>query len=546
MIVSRSRVFEPACALVALFATLVPGARSQVQTNPGSATLEGTVCDSRHRPLAGVTVTLEREGEAQPVVAHTDAEGRYRFTALSNGTYTLRAKVPGYQDASDGPLTVSSDRVNSIVLLLEPAAGSAPVKRAPHPVAYADEPTFTVAGVTDPTNLGGHGSDAVLRTKESLAKDTAALSHPALDRPKSLSSPSAGASSPDNVSAPPADNFLENQRVGKLYLEEGKPQQALPYLERAAQLKADDFGASYALALACEQSGDLARADQIVRTLLAGEARAELYALLGDISESEGRPVEAVREYQNAAQMDPSESNLFSWGAELLLHRAYVPASEVFAKGHRLFPESARLLVGLGVASYDSGSLELGARYLMEACDLDPRDPHPYLFLGKIQEAEKSEPPEMLERFKRFARLRPENAMANYYYAVGLAKVSNGSENFDRIESLLLTSVALDPHLGDAYLHLGIVHALQKDFPEAISAYQKAIENTRLPAQAHFRLAQVYRQTGKREEAAREIKLYDEISKEKNREAEREGHEIGQFVYTLRGQPAGAPALNPP
>ena len=40
---------------------------------------------------------------------------------------------------------------------------------------FFDEPQFTVAGVTDVTNLGGHGSNTVLRTKEALAKDVASL-----------------------------------------------------------------------------------------------------------------------------------------------------------------------------------------------------------------------------------------------------------------------------------------------------------------------------------------------------------------------------------
>ena len=40
---------------------------------------------------------------------------------------------------------------------------------------FFDEPQFTVAGVTDPTNLGGHGSNTVMRTKEALAKDVASL-----------------------------------------------------------------------------------------------------------------------------------------------------------------------------------------------------------------------------------------------------------------------------------------------------------------------------------------------------------------------------------
>src|SRR4030095_1657558 len=41
---------------------------------------------------------------------------------------------------------------------------------------FFDEPQFTVAGVSDTTNFGGQGSDTVVRTTETLAKDTLSLS----------------------------------------------------------------------------------------------------------------------------------------------------------------------------------------------------------------------------------------------------------------------------------------------------------------------------------------------------------------------------------
>src|SRR2546430_13519862 len=44
-------------------------------------------------------------------------------------------------------------------------------------------------------------------------------------------------------------------------------------------------------------------------------------------------PLEAVRQYQRAAELDASEPYLFDWGAELLLHHAPEPAIEVFSKG---------------------------------------------------------------------------------------------------------------------------------------------------------------------------------------------------------------------
>src|ERR1700684_4334842 len=48
-------------------------------------------------------------------------------------------------------------------------------QKPPAPPEYFDEPKFIVADVTDPSQRGGHGSDPVLRSAESLAKETAAL-----------------------------------------------------------------------------------------------------------------------------------------------------------------------------------------------------------------------------------------------------------------------------------------------------------------------------------------------------------------------------------
>jgi len=44
-----------------------------------------------------------------------------------------------------------------------------------HNLSFFDEPHFTVAGVTDTTSLGGHGSDVIVRNREALASATASL-----------------------------------------------------------------------------------------------------------------------------------------------------------------------------------------------------------------------------------------------------------------------------------------------------------------------------------------------------------------------------------
>ena len=449
------------CVFLALIALLLPTSRDQTKTNDDRAIVEGTVCDSQNKPVGDAVISLESDGPSQKFVAHSDAQGRYRFEAVPPGSYTLRANKSGYRDKSEGLFAVQQKEVKSVVLQLAPRDSSASAKDALSSLEFSEEPHFKVSGVTDPTALGGHGSDTVLRTKEALAKDTVALNHEEPGQPKSISG--------------------------------------------------------------------------------AAEASADTHARLGDAAEREGRPLEAVQEYRQAAELQPSEPHLFVWGAELLLHRAFEPAIEVFTKGQRLYPASVRMLLGLSVATYDRGHTEQGVQLLLQACDLNPSDPAPYLFLGKLQAAEKIEPPGWTEKFKRFADLHPENAMAHYYYAVALSKQSPGTEDFALVESELKRAIELDPKLGNAYLQLGILYSTKKDAPAAIRAFQKAIELLPLPDEAHYRLAQIYRQTGELEKARQEKALYDQTSKQKTKEAEQQRHEIQQFVYTLRGQNPSQP-----
>jgi tetratricopeptide (TPR) repeat protein len=251
-----------------------------------------------------------------------------------------------------------------------------------------------------------------------------------------------------------------------------------------------------------------------------------------------GDSLAAVREYQRAAELDPTETYLFDWGSELLLHHAAEPAAEVFTKGKRLFPRSIRMLIGLGAARFARGSYDQAVLQICAASDLDPSDSRPYLFLGKMQKAEATPSAEVLQKLQRFGEQQPGNAQADYYYALALWKVRAGSPDTSaKVESLLANATRLNPAFAAAYLQLGIVHAEKKDYPKAILDYQRAIYADPQLEEAHYRLAQAYRQSGDTSKAEGEVQIYNQLAKESAQKAERERREIRQFVYTLRDQP---------
>jgi tetratricopeptide (TPR) repeat protein len=513
-----------------------------------SASLRGLVRDSHDRPVAAARVSLQADIGTKTLTAVTDSKGLYLFAGLRAGVYTVRVEKAGYDAAIFGPCALGGKETKKIDLTLKPAKASATQSASTGTPEFYDAPQFTVAGVTDTTQLGGHGSDTVVRTREGLARETVSLKP--LANGSSRTSGTAAEKSLREAAEREPESFEANYRFGKQLVDEGKAREALLYLDRASQLRLGDYEAAYALARAHADAGDYQDARERVRALQtvqdkAGQEKAELHHLLGDVEEKLGDSLEAVQEYQRAAEMSPSEPNLFDWGAELLMHRAMEPAIEVFTKGNHLFPQSVRMLIGLGVSWYARGSYEPAVQRLCEASDLNPDDPSPYLFLGKIQSVEKTQPDSLAERLRRFVTLQPENAMANYYYALSLWKGRKGQEDGEtlaQVRSLLEKSVHLDPRLALGYLQLGVLHSERKDFSQAISAYQQTIQLNPSLEEAHYRLAQAYRQTGQKLKAREEVEVYDQISKRKAADAERERHEIQQFVYTLRDRPS---ALQP-
>ncbi len=448
--------------------------RAQDPAKPATAIVSGKVQDSENQPVAAAMVTLERADSVHTLSSKTDVQGQFRFEGVRAGNYTVRAKLSGYEDCLKGPFILHAQENKSIVLFLTKQNSLASAKDASSGMAFSDEPAFTVAGVTDTTALGGHGSGPIVRNSNALSKETASLAREGAA--SSASAPSAGS-------------------------------------QEAA-----------------------------IRAALAKQDNADLRAQLAEIEESEGHPVDAVRDYQRAAEMQPTEPHLFAWGAELLLHHAPEPAIEVFTKGHRLYPQSSRMMLGLGAAWYAQRSKDQAQQFFLEACDLSPADPTPYLFLGRLQATEQVVPAAWTERMKRFASLHPEMAMAHYLYGAALLKQGM---HLDVAEGELRTALKLDAHLGDAYLQLGILLSNREDFSGAIVALQKAIEYSPLPDDAHYRLAQIYRRTGETEKARQEIAIFKQLSEKKNEDAERERHEIPQFVYTLRGQASVAPPTTP-
>ena len=323
--------------------------------------------------------------------------------------------------------------------------------------------------------------------------------------------------------------------LGEFYVAVGKIPKALPYLEKAQRIRPDSYDNGYDLSLAYLETARYAQAREAVQALIRRKDTAELHNLLGQVEEKDGKFVAAESQYEAAAHMDPSESNLFDWGSELLLHRTLDPAIEVFKRAAERYPSSSRLAIGLGMALYSRGNYDDAVKALLKAADLNPSDPRGYYFLSKAYNSSPGQAEEVIQSFRRFRELEPENARALYYYALSLWKGRRAQDaglDIGQIESLLKDSIRHDPQFADAHLQLGNLYSEQNKYAEAIPEYQRALELNPDLADAHYRLGQAYVHTGQKQLAQQQLAIYQRLRAEHLAELERQRAEIQQFVYS--------------
>ncbi|HEY0784312.1 MAG TPA: tetratricopeptide repeat protein [Acidobacteriaceae bacterium] len=341
----------------------------------------------------------------------------------------------------------------------------------------------------------------------------------------------------------PAD-YEAKHNLAEIYLASSRLADAVPLLEQAQRLRPAAYGNTYDLALAYLLTGRVAEARQQAEGLAAGQDTGERHNLLGRIDEKEGRFLEAAREYETAVRLDPSEDNLFVWASELLLHRTYEPAIQVFEHAVERYPDSPRLRIGLGMSLYSRGEYERSIASLLAASDLSPRDPRCYLFLSKAYLSSPNQAADVIERFRRYAELEPANALAQYYYAISLWKgrrLENPTVDYARVESLLKQAIALDDTLPEAHLQLGILYNEQHEYAKALPQYQRALELDRNLPDAHYRLAQYYVHAAQKDKAQDEFELYKKLQSQHQAQVDKERAEVQQFVVATTGTSSAKP-----
>jgi tetratricopeptide (TPR) repeat protein len=337
----------------------------------------------------------------------------------------------------------------------------------------------------------------------------------------------------------PTYELAFRQRLAELLISHGDFADAVEDFRAAADLDPNHQESQFNLALAQFRAGRLD--DALASTNRCKELgdSAEIEDLLGDIQEARGDNLAAVKSYQAAVALAPSEEKYgLSLAVEFVRHENYDAAKVVLKHAEELQPKSWRIPVVQGMVEYFAGTDEEATRYLLRAADLAPDPGSALKYLGDIQvDRPSAADPDAIARLCGYSDHQPKDGQMQFYCGALLFRRDSASgdkghsgEFLRRLRaaaSLLPKDAAAHCQLGKAYRWLG-------QWQEALGESQICARMDPDSAEAHYRLAQLYEHAGQREQKQKEIKLYEAASTRVADENARREATMKTFLYDMQ------------
>jgi tetratricopeptide (TPR) repeat protein len=316
---------------------------------------------------------------------------------------------------------------------------------------------------------------------------------------QNLSTPPLGANS-----APPSE-FAS----AELLLHQGKYDEAIAQLQALAAkdpaLKniAKELGAAY------YQKGNYLKAAEYLKTAQSQDPKDnESIQLLGLSYYLAGRPADAIPYLEKVQSWYPHANvdAAYILGICYLQSKDYPKARTAFARMFDVPPDSAASYLFTARMLFRQEFDPVAEEYALKAVALDPRMPGAHQMLGELY-LYKSRVPDAIEQLQKELSLNPSGAVTYYKLADAYSRI----EKFDDAERLLQRSIWLDSTSTGPYILMGKVLEKKGEFELAVRALRHAAAMDPNNPMTHHLLGQTYRDMGRKEDSAAELKIAEEL-----------------------------------
>jgi tetratricopeptide (TPR) repeat protein len=329
-------------------------------------------------------------------------------------------------------------------------------------------------------------------------------------------------------------NGQAQSALGQAWMLLKQPAKAAAAFNAALKIDPSNPDLLYNGALADFDAGQSQAAAALLARMPGVALSAPAQSLYGDVEERLGHYKSAAEHYSQAAELDPSEANVYVLGIELLRHWTFDPAIQEFAAGTKRFPDSQRMRFGLAVAYYGNGNYDQAIDVLAGLMAAEPDNAFYANLLGRTCTVLTEGTNPQCSTLIQFARQHPRNAtLATYAAASILHRPSNPAE-LQLADDLLRQAIAADPRLPQARFQMGALLQTESKWAESVAPLEAAVRLKPDYAQAHYRLALAYSHIGKHAQAQQQIALDQQYSKKQEDSLNARMKEITTLVVRMQ------------
>lgn len=275
---------------------------------------------------------------------------------------------------------------------------------------------------------------------------------------------------------------------------------------------------TYNLALIQFRTGRIAGTLKVLLDLIdTGHATSEVYSLLGQCYQRQNNWPEAARALENAIRLEPTnESNYRNLLSVLISSKTLNAALELSRKTVEAFPQSGAAHASQGMVEMKMDLFTDAVRSYSQAVRLDPKSLDGKVGLASAKWAAGMRTDAEAE-YQELLKLYPREAIVYEAYGTSLVNVADDDRMQARAGALLKKAIELDSSRPEAHYQLGMLElkksaagASGDSLQQALEQFESAARLGLTDSRIHFALARVYRRLGRENEAASEMRLYQE------------------------------------